>query len=377
MVSADLKILVLAHDLSDAAIHRRVAMLKTGGARVSVAGFRRTDEIIRDVEGCPAVDFGRTYNAGFLQRIFSVLRTVLFLAQYRALFADADIILARNLEMLAIGVRGQSLCARKPMLIYESLDIHRLLLRQDFIGAGLRALEGWLSRRASALITSSPAFVSGYFNALSQVKLPVRLVENKILEANVNLSSAPKPDSPPWIIGWFGMIRCKKSLQILSDLARQSGGLVKVVIRGRPSPDQFADFEKLVSSMPNVSYMGPYKASDLAAMHNGVHFNWAVDMFEEGLNSSWLLPNRLYEGGAYNCVAMADENVESGKFLKRLGTGVTLKQPLGAALAAFFKNLKPEQYSALADAAAQVPRATWICTADDCKALVDYMRGLT
>lgn len=371
-----LKILVLAHDLSDAAVHRRVAMLKLGGATVTVAGFRRTSHIISEVEGCAAVDFGRTYNAGFLQRIVSVLREIILLGHHRALFASADVILARNLEMLAIGVRGRSLCQPKPKLIYESLDIHRLLLRPDVIGAVLRTLEGWLARRASALITSSPAFVSGYFNTLSKVKLPVKLVENKILSANVVPSASEKPAAPPWIIGWFGMIRCRKSLQILGDLVRQSGGSIDVVIRGRPSPDQFGDFDRLVASMPGVRFLGPYKASDLATMYNGVHFNWAVDMFEEGLNSSWLLPNRLYEGGAYNCVPIADENVEAGRFLKRLGIGVTLKQPLGKSLADFFGQLTPEKYTALANAAAQVPRATWVCDAHDCKALVEYMREL-
>jgi succinoglycan biosynthesis protein ExoL len=176
------KILLLAHDLSDAAVHRRAVMLRMGGASVMVAGFRRTPEPTESVAGCPSVDWGRTYNERFFQRIFSIMRQTAFLGWHRALFADADVIIARNLEMLALGVRGRSLCRPAPVLVYECLDIHRLLLRRDFIGAALRWLEGWLSRRASALITSSPAFVSGYFNTLSQVRLPVRVVENKMLD---------------------------------------------------------------------------------------------------------------------------------------------------------------------------------------------------
>jgi len=378
MANAALKVLVLAHDLSDAAVHRRVQMLQAGGAIVTIAGFRRTSHPVREIAGCPTVDFGRTYNAGFLQRIVSVLREIVLLGRHRSLFAAADIILGRNLEMLAIAVRGRSLARPAPAIIYESLDIHRLLLRQDLIGSPLRTLEGWLSRRASALFTSSPAFVSGYFNRFSKVKLPIRLVENKILDiGTVAHPPSTRTADRPWIIGWFGMIRCRKSLHILADLARQSGGTIEVVIRGRPSPDQFGDFEKLVTSMPGVRFLGPYKPEDLGAMYGSAHFSWAIDMFEEGLNSSWLLPNRLYEGGAYNCVPIAIDAVETGHFIKRLGIGVPLKEPLSNSLAEFFKNLTPEKYWALAEAAAQVPRATWVCDANDCKALVDYMRSLS
>jgi succinoglycan biosynthesis protein ExoL len=372
-----LKVLVLTHDLSDPAVQRRVSMLQAGGARVTVAGFRRTTEAIREVAGCRAVDLGRTHNARFFQRIVSVAREGALLGRHRGLFENADVILARNLEMMAIAVRGRKLRHPPPVIIYESLDIHRLLLRRDAVGAAMRALEGWLARSAAALITSSPAFISGYFNQLSRVRLPIKLIQNKIFDPLSTFANEKERKSGPrWKIGWFGIIRCKKSLQILADLARQSAGQIEIVIRGRPTHDQFGDFEKLAAAMPGVRFLGPYKLADLAEMYNEVHFNWAIDMYEEGLNSAWLLPNRLYEGGVYNCVPIADEAVESGRFLQRLGIGVTLRQPLGLALADFFAQLTPEKYRALESAVADVPRKTWICTAEDCRALVDYVRSL-
>jgi hypothetical protein len=381
-MSADtLKILLLAHDLSDAAIHRRAVMLRTGGASVTIAGFRRTSESIASAAGCSAIDFGRTYNENFIHRIGSVLRAIILLNRHRALFANADVILARNLEMLAIGVRGRALCRPTPVLVYESLDIHRLLLRRDIIGAALRRLEGWLARRASALITSSPAFVSGYFDRLSKVRLPIRLIENKVLDTGKNIAANPdlstRPQGPPWIIGWFGMIRCKKSLQILIELVRQGKGMVEVVIRGRPDLNQFDDFHKSVANVPGLRFFGPYKNPDeLATIYRDIHFSWTIDMFEEGLNSSWLLPNRLYEGGLYGAVPIAIGSVESGHFLKRLGIGVTIEPPLGLALTDFFRGLTPERYHTLEDESAQIPRSSWVCTKDDCKAFVDYLRSL-
>ncbi|MBY0406858.1 MAG: glycosyl transferase family 1, partial [Rickettsiales bacterium] len=170
-----LQILYLVHDVSDPAVSRRIAMLKEGGASVTLAGFRRTPQALPNV-----TDFGQTFNGGFAQRILAVLQTVGSLHRHRALFAGADVILARNLEMLAIGVRGRSLCPRPPALIYESLDIHRLLLKPGPLGCSLRTLEGWMGRRAKALITSSPAFVREYFQNRSKLNLPILLVENKL-----------------------------------------------------------------------------------------------------------------------------------------------------------------------------------------------------
>jgi succinoglycan biosynthesis protein ExoL len=283
--------------------------------------------------------------------------------------------------MLALAVRGRSLCRLAPVVVYECLDIHRLLLRRDFIGAALRRLEGWFSWRASALFTSSPAFVSGYFKALSEVRLPVRQVENKMADLGggtaISRYVGGRPPGPPWVIGWFGMIRCRKSLDILIDLARRSEGKIEVVIRGRPDLNQFEDFHKSVSEARGVRFLGPYGSpGDLAAMYHSVHFNWAVDMFEEGLNSSWLLPNRLYEGGAFACVPIAVETVEAGRFLERMDIGVRLKEPLALSLAEFFAELTPDHYRALEDAARAVPRSTWVCDKRDCEALVEYMDSL-
>ena len=348
-------------------------MLTDGGAEVTLAGFRRE---AMPVDG--AVDLGRTHNGKFVQRIWAVLRAVMKLRRHKELFQDADVIVARALEMLAIGVRGRTMVKPKPPLAYECLDIHRLLLNEGAVGKMLRWLEGWLSRRASVLITSSPAFVSSYFDPLSKVRLPVRLAENKIYApVKIARDTTPRLARPPWRIGWFGAIRCRESLDILCNLARQNPGTIEIVIRGRPAYDQFDDFDGQIQASPGVSFEGPYNnPGDLAAIYHDVHFTWAIDMFEAGQNSSWLLPNRLYEGGAYASVAIAEKAVETGRFLDERHIGVTLEEPLAKNLAGFFATLTPDRYRALEQEAAAVPIETWIYDRSDCESLVACLRGL-
>ena len=380
MRTDSLKILFLAHDLSDAAVQKKIQIMTKGGASVSVAGFRRSNRATITLSAAKVIDLGRTYDANLTQRIWTVLREIVFLRQYKELFQNNDIIIARNLEMLAIAVRGKNISNSNPIIIYESLDIHRLLLNRGLIGKTLRAIEGYLAKHAAALITSSPAFVSNYFQTISNVRLPIKIIENKVLLTDQPNDAylVPKSHQPdmPWVIGWFGIIRCRKSLKLLANLAQESQGTIKVIIRGRPALDQFDDFNKTVKETPGLEFLGPYKnPDDLDKIYRDVHFNWTIDMFEEGLNSKWLLPNRLYEGGAFNKIPVAQSAVETGEYIERLGIGVLLEEPLQNSLEHFFKELTQQKFNELQEGVRKVSPKTWAYDKNDCIEFVNYLQS--
>jgi succinoglycan biosynthesis protein ExoL len=368
-------ILYLVHDLWDATVHKRIAMLRDGGAEVTVMGFYRGDQFPPNyIHDCPVIILGKTYDGQFLHRILLTLWNVVKIRKYRAVFQQSDVVMARTLEMLAIAVRG------KPRtLVYESLDIHRLLLKTGPIGSALRWIEGWLSRRAKLLLTSSPAFIDCYFKPLSRVRLPSLVIANKVYVAS-GVDQSPPPQRPtlshPWKIGWFGAIRCRKSLDTLIQLVQSMKGQVEVIIRGKPALDQFDDFYQMTSDVPGLSFRGPYIKDDLARMYGEVHFTWAIDMFEEGLNSSWLLPNRIYEGGRYGSVPIAQSHVETGKALTQLGIGVLLNDPLRDNLDAFFRNLTEDQFLELQERSLSVPLPNWVATRNDSIQLVTTLKNL-
>jgi hypothetical protein len=373
------RILYLVHDLCDSTVRKRVAMLQDGGAQVTLAGFRRKTSPLSSIGNCSTINLGQTYNRKFLHRLWSVIREGMFLKRYRSVFSQADIIIARNLEMLALAVRGNQMKHIPVALIYECLDIHRLLAGKGLTATCLRKLEGNLARQADALITSSPAFITRYFTPLSKVQLPATVVENKIYAPGNGFASRwPKRQpGPPWKIGWFGAIRCRKSLQLLARLVMQSHGLIEVVIRGEPALDQFDDFYREAAQTAGLQFLGPYdNATDLEAIYRGVHFTWAIDMFEERLNSSWLLPNRLYEGGMFGAVPIAQAATETGHFVNRLGIGITLTEPKHVFLREFFDSLTAHQYALLEEAMANVPASTWKFETEDCRKLVNYLSSL-
>lgn len=376
-----MKLAYFVHDLADPAVTRRVRMLLAGGAEPIVLGFRRTERAPERVAGVPAIDLGRTYDARLGHRARATALAALRSGRWRKELAGVQGVMARSLEMLAVAAAARRSCGLAGPLTYECLDIHRLMLGDGVNSRAMRAAERALMRRADLLIVSSPAFVDAYFTPRQGVGrdmlIETLLVENKVLElgGDRTVKPPPKAPGPPWRIAWLGAIRCRKSLDILSALAAKRPDLVEVVIHGRPAYTEFDDFDAQVTAIPNLTFGGAYTAADLPRLYGDVHFSWAIDYMEEGLNSSWLLPNRLYESSRYGATPIALRGVQTGRYLGDQDYGVRLDDP--SELEAFLEQLTPEGYTALRRRLDAVPSRAFIADEADCRRLVRKIFGGT
>ena len=203
-------------------------MLQAGGAEVVLAGFGRTVNPHARVEGLKPIDLGRTHDGRFLHRLASVSHAALTPSRWLNRKQRPDVIIGRNLEMLALAHRANAFLGGGIPVVYECLDIHRLMLRSDFVGQSLRAAERRVARKSALLVTSSPAFVENYFARFRQADLPIYLLENKVLELETGTTNAAPTTAPApgeaWRIGWFGALRCKRSLALLCGGSTQDGG---------------------------------------------------------------------------------------------------------------------------------------------------------
>ncbi|MGU3390541.1 glycosyltransferase [Sphingomonas sp. M1A8_2b] len=359
------------HDVADAAVLRRVRMMRAEGVTVTVIGFRRSEGRLDSVDDARVVDLGQTGDGRFVQRIWAVVKTMAAFGAVRAAVADVDVIMARNLETLVLAARA----AKGRRLVYECLDIHRLLLTDGALPALVQRVERAALRKVDLIVTSSPRFADAYFRDRRGIETPVLLVENKRPREDLpteRVDIALKPGAP-WIIGWFGMLRCKRSLAILSELAAASNGQIEVLIAGIPSDAEFTDFADTVGGMAGVTFVGRYTAADLPALYGRVHFAWAIDFFEDGLNSSWLLPNRLYEALGHGAVPIALANVETGAWLTRHQVGIVIDGP--AVLADRLSAMTAETYAGFAADVAALPREATEMTAVEIRAIVDTILG--
>ncbi len=377
-----MKVAYFVHDLADAAVRRRVRMLREGGAEVALTGFRRAPEPVADVEGIAPVDLGRTEDARLIRRVGSVLAATAG-ARWREVVSGADVVMARQLEMLVIAARARRQVAPAAPLVYECLDIHRLMASGGPAGAALRSLERRLIAHCALLVVSSGAFVREYFARVHPALPRVLLLENKILGCELGNAqpgrheTATRPPGPPWRIGWFGVIRCARSLDLLAGLVRLLPGQIEVLIRGRIAPTAVPDFGRVLARTPGIQFGGTYdRRTELEQIYGQVHFTWAVDFYEAGANSNWLLPNRLYEGGLYGAVPIALASVETGRWLAARHAGLLLEEPPEPSLERSFACMTPERYAAAQRGMAQIPSADFIHGSADFAAFVAALAAL-
>ena len=372
-----LKVAYFVHDLSDPAVGRRVCMLRAGGAEPVVLGFRRSSIAPTSIDGAPVVDLGRTHDGRLTHRARATLRAAGGAWRLRGALGGADVILARSLEMLLIAWTARLLCGLSAGMVYECLDIHRVMLRGDVVGRAMRALERALIRVCSLVIVSSPAFAREYFGARQgmgpDTSPPILLLENKVLEVDGphDRSRRQRSAGRPWRIAWLGAIRCRRSLDILTAMAKRRPDLVEIHIHGRPAYSEFADFDAQTAQAPNVSFGGAYGPNDLERLYGHADFSWAVDYMEEGQNSAWLLPNRVYESSRHGATPIALRDVETGRYLEARDFGVRLAD--AEDIEVFLDQLTPEAYAGLTARLHAAPLSDFYADRADCVALVDTL----
>jgi succinoglycan biosynthesis protein ExoL len=290
----------------------------------------------------------------------------------RKALRDADIIYARNADMLAVAAMSKSLTGAKAPIVYEALDVQPIFIGDSLINHALRLIERRLLAASRLLVVSSPAFMTRYFEPLQNYTGPWYLLENKVV-----LKSAPRPQraqrrrnghGKPWVIGWFGVIRCQRSLAILEKLATAYPDDVQVHIRGLPSETNGITaklLRQVGARQSNIHYFGPYHSPrDLEDIYGMVDLVWAVDFSAAGSNSDWLIPNRLYEGGLYCVPSIARQGTATGEIVMRDASGWCLSEPLEQTLAEFIGSLDEGRHQAVAHRLEEMERSKFVDETD-------------
>ena len=357
------RIAFFGHDAADAAVRRRVRSFQGDGFHVTGFMMRRREPLSQEWEN---VDLGQTRDGAFVQRIRQVFRGARIAAAAGEPLQSADVIYARNLDMLACAFLAKRHARLATPVIYECLDIHRLMCRTDVIGKMLRALEGWLLKRSRALVVSSPAFLREHFDRYYPGVAKAYLVENR-LAGQFDYGPRQRADSGQVAghlrIGWVGNLRCRRSLDLLCALADRFGSRIEVKLHGVPALTEIPDFDNKVAARPNVSFHGRYRSpEDLPAIYAGLDVVWSGDFMEAGLNSTWLLPNRIYEGGYYCVPPIAPGDTETARWIAGHDCGFILAEPLEQTLPALIEGLLQDaaEITAYSNSLAALPEETFV-----------------
>lgn len=334
------RVAFFAFDWGDAAVRRRVDGFALDG--IAVDGFAMHRGRVERPAWVVA-DLGETWDNAYLHRVTSIVRGARRAVRERARLAAADVFLARNLDMLATAFLARRMAGLRTPVIYECLDIHRLMVREDRIGRGLRWAEGRMLEASAGVWVSSPAFLTEYFERHQAGRYRAELIENRMVPV---AGLGPRPEEEPsdatrpLRLGWFGNLRCPRSLALMEALAARFPGRLEIVLRGYPALGEIPDFDARVAACSGIDYGGRYKApEELGEIYGSVDLVWAGDFMDAGFNSAWLLPNRLYEGGWFACPPIAPAEAQTGKWVAAHGAGFTIAEPMEESLPALIEDL--------------------------------------
>lgn len=328
------------------------------------------------------VHLGDTVDRRYFFRLPALFRALRRMLRHPEAFREADFIYARNLDLLVLGLLARRLSGSRAKLIYEVEDVQAIFFKKSVGGALFRRIERALLAYIDLLVVMSPGFLHGYFEPILGWSGPSFVLQNKLQLAGRSESQTPKGRAweditDRWVLGWFGTLRCPKSMSILEEIAQALGPKVEILTRGFPTETGLADYMERVDRTPNWRYDGEYTIpDDLEEMYGRVHFSWCLDFLDEEGNSPLLLACRMYQGGFYGAVPLVAEGSEMQKWLEGSGIGHAFGSPYAEGIIKFLQNLTPELYRAERARIMQHRRELFLEDGSDMRALLETIRRL-
>lgn len=325
-----MKILFLLPVPSQPRYHKRIRGLQAEGCETVAMYFSRR-YFKGDALPCEAYHLGEVGHKSYFKRIHSLIRSIPLV---RKMLRQHDVIYAFGLDMALLGKLTGIGMNKK--LVYEVGDIRPVQLARGLKGRVTRRLDRWIAREASDVVVTA----KGYFKEYYLETLKLSRTDFHLIENHLDLSPEKRPFPQPYrgnrsiAIGYFGLIRCVKSLEVLKALTNMANGKMKVFIYGY---GLHINIEQEVRLENNIIYYGEYQSPrDLPEMYSRVDLIWGCYTFPESqyeLNWKWARTNRFYESCYFRKPMIALSGSDEAKEVASLGMGVSvdLSNPRSAA----------------------------------------------
>lgn len=286
----------------------------------------------------PDVSLGKIKHGHYLRRVFSFLGSLIVIS--REIKSKGPVVYVFGLDNLVRVYLAKKMLANHAVVFYEISDIRYIETGNSIFSRLLRMAYRQVLRSVDQLIVTSPEFVTGYlskyvgFNSTNHI-----VMENKVHASMVRNDTEPCDDRHPAnaskkiIIGYFGLLRCNRSLEILLGLTEESDKF-HVVLRGMLLGID-KELEERVKSSGDISFYGPYLSpEDLGDMYNDIDVSWICYPHSEKSvgNWQWARTNRYYEAGFFRVPMIAASHTIDGNnvLLKGIGWCIDLSNPESA-----------------------------------------------
>lgn len=379
---AGLRGIYIGADATNPTLILRIRSFLRAGITLTAFTFRRHKFNTDYAPEWENVPLGETVDRNYFRRLPALLRGLRRILEHRETLSSADFIYARNFDLVLLALAARALSGTSAKIVYEVEDVQEIFFKRTVSGALFRWIERRVLARIDLLVPLSPGFVHGYFEPVQGYQGPSQVLENKLQLGDK--SDAPTPAgrewedvSDRWVIGWFGTLRCPKSMKLLEEIAEAMGDKVEIYTRGYPTETGLEAYMEIVNRHPNWTYDGEYTIpDDLEQMYGRVHFSWCLDFLDEYGNSPLLLACRMYQGGFYGAVPLVIQGTEMDRWLTHAGVGHAFSAPYAESIVAFLKEVDPAAYRA--ERAEMMDRRTelFLEAGSDTRAMLDAIKRL-
>lgn len=310
------RVLSLLPVIGDPRHAKRITMLRDEGFEVAVAAFSRPYHKGRMLDGEVSV-LGQIEHGRYLSR---ALKMVGVIPALRRKIKDADVVYAFGPD-LGILAHVAGLFLGRPVIL-DVADIRKVQVAGGVIGTVVRALDRICARRAALLVVTAEGFAREYYGKSLGVQTAAMVIENK-LEPGVPRGEPRKQTERGITFGYFGMLRCRTSWDILEALAAAEP-TVSIVVAGVAFEP--ADIEERISRLPNVRWLGEYRSpGDLPKLYSLVDMIWAAPFpGPEEKNWRWARANRFYEACHFCKPLIVYEGSGDGTAVRRYDIGIEI-----------------------------------------------------
>lgn len=316
-----MRILFLFQTIEHVRFRKRVRLLEEAGVTASVLYFERRSYPGEELS-CQHKSLGIISHRNYLKRLLPFIKSSWLIRKWAK---DNSFIYAFGLDMFLLA--WVATLGYKKKLIYEVGDIREALIGSGLKNRMFRLLERFLVKRSELLVVTSEAYLSEYFSAIQDLEnVSSFVMENKLVrgwfnEKNNHYFSSNRNDHIT--IGYFGVLRCARSWDILKTLAEEGQGAYRVYLRG---VSRIIELKKEMG-INHLEYAGPYLVpDDLPEMYGKVDLVWACYPYQakgKG-NWQWAKTVRFYEACYFKKPLIVQAGTKDGQVVQDYDLGLVI-----------------------------------------------------
>ncbi|KAA3634389.1 MAG: hypothetical protein DWQ02_11470 [Bacteroidetes bacterium] len=264
---------------------------------------------------------------------------------------------------------------KRSRLIFEIPDVRDKFFQKTLMTNLMKWFFKSSIKFVSAVVVTSELFHSRFLRVNGIQPKHWFLLENKVHLTDNELK--PKLQNREIVIGYFGLLRCERSLLVLKELVDKSENF-KVVIHGY-FMNISEDLQSAIINHSKISYKGTYKSpQDLSEIYSQIDVSWVAYPFhdpqEEG-NFRYAWTNRYYEAGFFGIPMIGNAHSGDAEKIIRNNFGMILDLSDITKAVNDLSKLDKEIIQEWREALSKTPVSEFMSTDEDYKPLIKYLQS--